>query len=185
MNRTDPVDLMLLRSFLAVAQTGNISLAARALGLSQPTVTQHVQRLEAHLEVPLLLRKERPFGLTRSGEILARELPDRIADLDSLLRRVCAVKDAPLDVLRIVMPDSLSCILGAEFLAAAGKLAQTLELRSGISPWIEETLQARRCDLAIDCQPFAQAINARSIPLFCDPYLLCGPVRWRTCRWPR
>ncbi|MCV2866176.1 LysR family transcriptional regulator [Albidovulum sediminicola] len=175
MGNDGAAELVLLRSFLAVAQTRNISLAAQALGLSQPTVTQHIQRLESLLGVPLLLRSSRPLGLTQPAETLARELPDRIAALDSLLDRVSASRQAPPDVLRIVMPDSLSCIMGAEFLIAAGKLARSLELRSGISPWIEESLQARRCDLAIDCPPFNPETRAHRLELFHDPYLVVRP----------
>lgn len=172
----DPVpDLALFRSFLAVAETRNLSAAGAALGLAQPTVSQHIQRLEAALGVPLFERDTRPLGLTLAAETLLRELPGKIAEIESVLARVRAAREGPREVLRVAMPDSLSCILGAEFLAGSGKLARTLELRSGISPWIENSFRARHFDLAIDSPPFDPATRAAHIALFSDPYVIVTP----------
>ncbi|MCB2136001.1 MAG: LysR family transcriptional regulator [Rhodobacteraceae bacterium] len=169
------LDLSLLRTFLAVAETRNLSAAGAALGLSQPTVSQQLQQLEARLGLKLLRRETRPIGLTPAAEFLQRELPGRIAQLESLLVEAQKCRDRPRQVLRIAMPDSLSCVLGAEILVAAGRLAQNLELRAGISPWIEESLRAGLCDLAIDCPPFAQAKRGKRHLLFHDPYLIVVP----------
>ncbi|HBS08871.1 MAG TPA: hypothetical protein DEA69_08735, partial [Microbacterium sp.] len=42
---TRALDVHSLRILVAIDQTGSISAAARSLGYSQPTITQHVQRL--------------------------------------------------------------------------------------------------------------------------------------------
>jgi DNA-binding transcriptional LysR family regulator len=63
-------DWTLLRSFLAVAEAGSLSGAARVLGLSQPTLGRHVQDLEASLEVTLFTRAPRGLLLTPAGEAL-------------------------------------------------------------------------------------------------------------------
>ena len=49
MNASTGLDWSLVRSFLAVAETGSLSAAARALGSSQPTLGRHVAALEAAL----------------------------------------------------------------------------------------------------------------------------------------
>jgi len=169
----------LLHSFLAVAKTLNLSGAGVALGLSQPAVSQQLQRLEARLGQRLVDRKSRPLTLTAAGETLARELPPMIEQIEALLERVRTSEGAPRQVLRMVMPDSLSCIIGAEFISASGTLARTVELRSGISPWIEEAFRARQFDLAVDCPPFDPATRADHTPLFRDPYVLVSPRRMR------
>lgn len=170
-------EIGLLRSFATVARCLNISAASAELGLSQPALSQQMQRLEAQLGQALLRRNSRPMTLTPAGEMLARELPPLIGQIEALLGQVRAVDQAPRQVLRVVMPDSLSCVLGAEFISASGNLARTVELRSGISPWIEDTFRAGQFDLAVDCPPFDPATRADQLPLFNDPYMIVSPKR--------
>ena len=65
------------RTFLAVLQTGSLSAAARSLSLTQPTVGNHIDNLEAALNESLFLRSQEgltptPFAL--SLEPKAREM---------------------------------------------------------------------------------------------------------------
>ncbi len=60
-----------IRTFLVVASREHITRAARALGLSQPAVTQQVHLLERALGVPLLERLGRGVRLTAAGEEIA------------------------------------------------------------------------------------------------------------------
>lgn len=60
-----------LRTFVTVIERGGFSAAARALGISQPAVSQQVQRLEEELSVELLRRSRRGVvEITPFGEIL-------------------------------------------------------------------------------------------------------------------
>lgn len=52
-------DWTLVRSFLAVADTGSLSAAARRLGLTQPTLGRHIADLEAGLGLSLFRRQAR------------------------------------------------------------------------------------------------------------------------------
>ena len=45
-----------LKIFLKVAETGNMSLAAKQLYLSQPTVSQAIRELEEHYDTQLFER---------------------------------------------------------------------------------------------------------------------------------
>ena len=66
-----------LRAFLAVARHGSFSAAARALGLSQPTLTMQVQALEQQHKVALFHRRGHRIELSSVGEQLlpiARQL---------------------------------------------------------------------------------------------------------------
>jgi DNA-binding transcriptional LysR family regulator len=62
--------LRLLRSFLAVAQCGKISTAAKQLHLSQPAVTAHLRRLEEIAGKALIFRSTRSVKLTAQGHSL-------------------------------------------------------------------------------------------------------------------
>jgi DNA-binding transcriptional LysR family regulator len=66
-----------LRSYLAVAQSLSFTRAAAHLALSQPTVSQHVRKLEDAVGRPLLVRDTRSVALTADGEAMtdfAREI---------------------------------------------------------------------------------------------------------------
>ncbi|MEZ2390589.1 LysR substrate-binding domain-containing protein [bacterium RCC_150] len=60
-----------LRSFLAVAETLSFTKAAERLGLAQPTVSQHVRKLEAAAKRALVARDTREVRLTDNGDAMA------------------------------------------------------------------------------------------------------------------
>jgi DNA-binding transcriptional LysR family regulator len=64
-------DPELLRTFVAVAQSLSFTRAAETLGLRQPTVSQHVRRLEEAVGRPLFVRDTRSVSLTSDGEAMA------------------------------------------------------------------------------------------------------------------
>jgi DNA-binding transcriptional LysR family regulator len=59
-----------LRIFLIAVETLNFTRAAERLHMSQPSVTQHIQMLEAQLNAALFLRKGRKLQLTEPGQAL-------------------------------------------------------------------------------------------------------------------
>lgn len=81
----DSLDPVLLRSFLEVAGTLQFTAAARQLGLSQSTVSEHVGRLEAAVGRSLLLRSTRYVGLTADGAAMVGFAQDIIAAQDRAL----------------------------------------------------------------------------------------------------
>ena len=58
--------------FLATAEEGAISAAARRLGTSPSVVSQQLTLLEADLDVDLLDRSKRPIALTAAGELFRK-----------------------------------------------------------------------------------------------------------------
>jgi DNA-binding transcriptional LysR family regulator len=56
-----------IRTFVAVADAGAVSAAARELHLTQSAVTRRVQRLEHAVGARLVDRRHRPFALTAAG----------------------------------------------------------------------------------------------------------------------
>jgi DNA-binding transcriptional LysR family regulator len=83
----DNPDWSLLRSFLSVAETGSLSAAARALGLTQPTLGRHIAELEARLGTPLFTRQTRGLAPTEAALTLlpaAQEMRDAAARLTLL-----------------------------------------------------------------------------------------------------
>lgn len=73
------LDWSLVKAFLAVAETGSLSAAARKLGGSQPTLGRQIKALEAQLQAELFLRQPRGLTLTQTGAALvapARQMRD-------------------------------------------------------------------------------------------------------------
>lgn len=66
--------LNLYHIFYTVAQTGNISLAAKELYISQPAVSKSISRLEGLLNTTLFYRSSRGVSLTAEGTLLAEQL---------------------------------------------------------------------------------------------------------------
>lgn len=58
------------RIFYAVANTGNISRAAKELYISQPAISKSVQKLEESIGAQLFTRSSRGVALTPEGELL-------------------------------------------------------------------------------------------------------------------
>lgn len=65
------LDPVLLRTFLAVADTSSFTGAAARLGISQPTVSQHIRRLEESVGRRLFVRDTREVRLTDNGDAMA------------------------------------------------------------------------------------------------------------------
>lgn len=68
--RVTDLDWSLLQTFLAVAETGSLSAAARVLGQSQPTLGRKVREIEAALGAEPFRRHAKGLALTPVGEAM-------------------------------------------------------------------------------------------------------------------
>jgi DNA-binding transcriptional LysR family regulator len=80
------MDLILLRSLLAVADAGTITDAAESIHLSQSALSRRLQQLEADLGATLIVRGRQGVELTDVGR-LAVEQGRTIVDRYEQLRR--------------------------------------------------------------------------------------------------
>lgn len=70
MDRLAAIDWSLVQAFLAVAEGGSLSAAARALDRSQPTLGRQIRALETQLGAELFHRQPRGLDLTETGTAL-------------------------------------------------------------------------------------------------------------------
>jgi molybdate transport repressor ModE-like protein len=69
-----------MKSLAHIVREGSISAAARALGVTQSAISQHIIRLEAEVGVPVLLRSRDGIALTSVGQEIF-ELADELTAL--------------------------------------------------------------------------------------------------------
>lgn len=62
-----------LRSFVAVAQTGNLTQAAKRLYTTPPAISAHIKALEDELSTPLFIRSNKGMSLTDKGKLLLKK----------------------------------------------------------------------------------------------------------------
>jgi DNA-binding transcriptional LysR family regulator len=79
--------LELVRIFCTAAESTSFREAATRLGISPQTVTRAIQELESQLGEPLFHRNTRHIQITASGERLARQSRQALANFDQLFER--------------------------------------------------------------------------------------------------
>lgn len=80
------MEIRVLRYFLAVAQEGSVTRAARALHLTQPTLSRQIRELEEELGQTLFSRGGRELSLTREG-LLLRQRAEEIVGLAEITEK--------------------------------------------------------------------------------------------------
>lgn len=73
------IETRLLHYFLTVARERNITNAAKALHITQPTLSRQMSLLEDELNVKLFIRDSRPLSLTDEGLLLRRRAEEILA----------------------------------------------------------------------------------------------------------
>ena len=87
------LELRDLRAFAVLAAELHFGRAAVSLGVSQPTLSRYVRRLERELGVVLAHRTSRRVRLTEAGHELATALPGALRQLERTLEAARAVGD--------------------------------------------------------------------------------------------
>lgn len=85
------INLADIRSFVLIAQLGNFTKAAEALGVSRSHVSRQISALENKISVKLLTRTTRTLKLTLAGEQLFKQCESALQNIDQAL--IAAVDD--------------------------------------------------------------------------------------------
>ncbi len=156
-------DWDLYQTLHAVVRAGSLSAAARALGLSQPTVGRHVEQLEQTLGQPLFTRSPQGLRPTELALALAPSLEAMASGAQAALREASGDADAVSGVIRLTASE----VIGAEVLPAL--LADFHELHPGVVIELglsnrPEDLLHREADIAVRMmRPTQTGLRARRV----------------------
>lgn len=151
------------RSFAAVLREGSLSAAARALGLTQPSVARHVEALEQAVGSALFLRS--PRGLSPTDRALAlRPHAEALLTAAAALRRTATgTPDRVEGVVRISASEAVGTHHLPAILAGLRRTHPDLSIELDLSNAVEDLLH-RRADVAVRMvAPVQQGLAARRV----------------------
>ncbi|WP_439590485.1 LysR family transcriptional regulator [Hydrogenophaga sp.] len=167
-------DWALLKSWVAVVESGSISDAARRLHISQAAVSQHIKQLEGFLTTALLDRSTRPAQPTAAGQRLYEGAKDVLTQADQMLESVRNVSRAKRMVVRFGCVDSIAATIGPLLIKALSGTSHQIRLWSGITPDLERLIDSRQLDLAITTA-LGSAPGISRTQLFSERYYVVLP----------
>lgn len=149
-----PLNSDLLRSFLVIAETGNLTHAAGRLGRTQSAVSIQLRNLEDNLGVALFDRSVKGMRLTNAGERLLPKAETAVAQLLDMQR----LFEKPLSgQLRIGIPDDYETHILAEALTRFSKRHPDVNVSalSGCTASYPQAVRDGQLDMAVCSGPEA------------------------------
>ena len=113
------ISLRQLRYFVKVAETGNITRAARALSVSQPSLGIQIRLLEEDLGVALLERHSRGISTTPAGDLLARKARAVLHQVEAMAEEVRSAGSVARRKVAFGVPPSLIKVIGHDLILYA------------------------------------------------------------------
>ncbi|GLW66429.1 LysR family transcriptional regulator [Actinomadura rubrobrunea] len=174
----DPHRLLVFRE---IARAGSIGGAARALGWTQPAVSQHLRALERQAGLPLVVRRPRGVRLTEAGEVLLRHADAIATRLHAASDDLAALAELRSGTVRLAAFPSASATLvpAAIELLAARHPDLDVRLREAEPPEAFDLLRSGAVDVVL---AFAHAgapppdePGLTRLPLGTDPVRLVLP----------
>lgn len=173
------VTLWGIEVFLAAAEEGAISAAARRLGVSPSAVSQQLSGLEAALGAQLLDRGTRPMRATPAGAIFRRHAQVMLNAAQEARAELARADLAGLATLRLGMIEDFEADVTPRLLSA---LAPALKgcrflLETGPSHRLLDQLEARVLDVVVaaDLPGEAEAEGREVHPILRDPFVAVTP----------
>jgi DNA-binding transcriptional LysR family regulator len=145
-----------MRQFLAVARTKSFNKAAELIGVSHPTVSRNVRRLEDQLGAQLLLPTQRGVKLTERGEELARSLAGIDQSFYSIAAELSEHPRLAEANVRVSITDGLNAFFAAPAIEEFSKNNPNIHLHMKSTISLSE-LRDNHSDMMLSFSPAASA----------------------------
>ena len=165
-----------LRYLLAVAEHGHFGRAAQACGVSQPTLSVQVRKLEELLGVALFERTSKRVAPTAACERLIDHARAAVAEAEAILDVARTLRDPLAGRFRLGIIPTLAPYLLPLVFAPLREALPAL----GVEPWEDQTtallerLRAHELDAALLATE-VDGPDLSSQPLFAEPFLAALP----------
>ena len=155
-----------LKAFVATAQTGSFSAAARQLGISNQLASKYVGALEARLGVRLFQRTTRRVGLTPAGEDLLARAPAALDEIEDMLAEIAEGRRGFSGTIRVSAPVTFGEVYVTGMLDRFAALHPDLSIDLRLSDAFSD-LAAEGIDLAFRIgQTDTLSVKARKLGAF-------------------
>ena len=156
------VKLELYRVFKEVAETGNISVAAKNLYISQSAVSQSVKQLETALQARLFARSPRGVSLTSEGQMLYQYVRSALGLLATGEDKLSQAQQLLLGTLVIGASDTVTSQFLVPYLDDFHRLHPGIRLKivSGRSAKVLSMLKSGALDIAFASSPADSAVES-------------------------
>lgn len=172
----EPLDLQDVTAFLAVADTGSFTAAARRLGVAKSNVSRRIARLEQQLGARLLERTTRRLRLTEVGETYHAHVSGAMQQLAEAARSVSQIQGEPRGRLRISAPADWNETMGrlvAEFSARYPHIQVEVDLTQRRVDLVAEGFDlALRAGKLEDSSLIARSVGEGGTHLYASPAYL-------------
>ena len=161
------MNLKQLEYFVAIAEEGQITAAARRLHISQPPLSYELAQLERELDTQLVRRGPRGVTLTEAGRLLHERATRILAMATATAREVSSVGKGLTGTLCLAVCDSAAGLAPGARLAELATRAPdvTLELREGSVPEVLELVTSGIAEVGVVRTPFStQGLRTRFAP---------------------
>ena len=158
------VKLELYRVFKEVAETGNISLAAKNLYISQSAVSQSIKQLETALQARLFARSPRGVSLTWEGQMLYQYVRSALGLLATGEDKLSQAQQLLLGTLTIGASDTVTSFFLTPFLETFHRQHPGIRLKivSGRSAKVLSMLRSGAVDIAFASSPSDSSLTTWS-----------------------
>jgi DNA-binding transcriptional LysR family regulator len=142
------MELYQLRTFVAVAEEGNLTKAAERIYASQPAVSGHIKALEEELGLPLFVRTPRGMRLTDVGKGLKLKADTVLLAAEDMANLAAGYREELTGSLAIALNTDTGFLRVAELSAAMADAHPKLRLKflQGNSGSILKDVRDRRVD---------------------------------------